>query len=140
MQPLFSIFVLIFLYGCQFTGSKSIAENGEKKESDSLPQKLIAEVFITKNNPSFDDTIPSYSNLVFEKKETLVSAPGTKSVLFNSSGSRLYAMNLEGMSVSEFDQPTRKILREFKFRPTKGMGWDYENDTAISSYEEKPGF
>jgi DNA-binding beta-propeller fold protein YncE len=138
MQPLFSIFILIFLYGCQFAGGKPIAGNREKKESGSLPQKLMAGVFITRNNPSFNDSIPSYSNLVFEKKEILVSAPGTKSVLFNSSGSRLYAMNLEGMSVSEFDQPTRKILREFKFRATKGMGWDYENDTAISSYEEKP--
>ena len=138
MQPLFSIFILIFLYGCQFAGGKPIAGNREKKESGSLPQKLMAGVFITRNNPSFNDSIPSYSNLVFEKKEILVSAPGTKSVLFNSSGSRLYAMNLEGMSVSEFDQPTRKILREFKFRPTKGMGWDYENDTAVASYEEKP--
>jgi hypothetical protein len=47
-------------------------------------------------------------------------------------------MNLEGMSVSEFDRSTRKILREFKSRPTKGMSWDYEADTTISSYEEKP--
>jgi DNA-binding beta-propeller fold protein YncE len=80
----------------------------------------------------------SYSTLIFEKKETLNSAPGTKSVLFNSSGSRLYAMNLEGMSVYEFDRPTRKILRVFKFRPTRGKGWDYEGDTAIESYQEKP--
>jgi DNA-binding beta-propeller fold protein YncE len=138
MQPLFSIFVFIFLYGCQFTGRNTIVENNKKKKDDSLSEKLMAEVVITKNDPAFIDTTPSYSNLVFEKKETLVSAPGTKSVLFNSSGSRLYAMNLEGLSVSEFDQSTRKILREFKFRPTKGMGWDYENDTAISSYEEKP--
>ena len=68
----------------------------------------------------------------------ITSASGTKSVLFNSKGTKLYAMNLEGMSVYEFDRSSRKILREFKFRPTKGTGWDYEADTAIASFEEKP--
>src|SRR4029077_20820103 len=66
------------------------------------------------------------------------AAPGTKSVLFNRDGSKLYAMNLEGMSVNEFDQPSRKIIKEFKFKPTKGTGWDYESDKPIPSYEEKP--
>ena len=39
--------------------------------------------------------------------------------MFNTAGSKLYAMNLEGMSIYEFDQPTRKISREFEFKPTK---------------------
>ncbi|MFI5186030.1 MAG: YncE family protein [Chitinophagales bacterium] len=139
MQSLLTISFLIFLYGCTSTDSRTIPKNERKTNGDLLPQKLIAEVLTTKNDLAFADTIPpSYSNIIFEKKETLNSAPGTKSVLFNTSGTKLYAMNLEGMSVYEFDQPTRKILREFKFRPTKGMGWDYEADTAISSYEEKP--
>lgn len=84
------------------------------------------------------DTSRPYSSLIFEKKQTLTSAPGTKSVLFNSGGSRLYAMNLEGMSVYEFDRATRKVVRVFKFRPTRGKGWDYDADTAIESYQEKP--
>lgn len=102
--------------------------------SDPLPKKLI---------PS-KDTLPatniqhSYSTLLYEKTELLKAAPGTKSVLFNSSGSRLYAMNLEGMSVYEFDQPTRRINREFKFKPNKGTGWDYVTDKPIPSYQEKP--
>jgi DNA-binding beta-propeller fold protein YncE len=79
-----------------------------------------------------------YNNLVFEKEETLAAAPGTKSVLFNSDGSKLYAMNLEGMSVYEFDQVTRKLIREFQFMPTIGTGWDYTSDKPIRSYEEKP--
>src|SRR2546423_6721137 len=49
----------------------------------------------------------NYSDIIFQKKEMLASAPGTKSVLFNSTGTRLYAMNLEGMSVYEFDQATK---------------------------------
>lgn len=79
-----------------------------------------------------------YSDIEYEKKELLTAAKGTKSVLFNTSGSKLYAMNLEGMSVYEFDQASRKVIREFKFKPTKGTGWDYEKDKPISSYEEKP--
>jgi len=83
-------------------------------------------------------TLSPYSDIIYSKTELLKAAPGTKSVLFNSNGYKLYAMNLEGMSVYEFDQPSRKVIREFKFKPTPGKGWDYENDKEISSYEEKP--
>jgi len=80
----------------------------------------------------------TYNNLSFIKSENLVAAPGTKSVIFNSTGSKLYAMNLEGMSVYEFDEPTRKITRSFNFKPTKAMGWDYVTHKAVPSFEEKP--
>jgi len=88
-----------------------------------------------------DSSLPGYkpySSLEFSKVELLKAAPGTKSVLFNTTGSMLYAMNLEGMSVYEFDQSTKKVVREFKFKPTKGTGWDYVTDKPIPSYEEKP--
>jgi DNA-binding beta-propeller fold protein YncE len=138
MRELFSIIVLIFLFGCHYPESRIISASIPEKK-DSLPKKELAELFISERDTSLANvSSPQYSNLVFDKKETLNSAPGTKSVLFNTSGTKLYAMNLEGMSVYEFDQRTRKILREFKFRPTKGMGWDYDADTAIASYEEKP--
>jgi DNA-binding beta-propeller fold protein YncE len=93
------------------------------------------------------DTIPPpprppelkpYTDIEYEKTELLAAAPGTKSVLFNSAGSKLYAMNLEGMSVYEFDQPTRKVIREFKFKPTRGTGWDYVKEKPIPSFQEKP--
>lgn len=97
---------------------------------------------ISKNTLAPDTIVPvqlrEYSEIIYDKKELLLAAPGTKSVLFNSNGSRLYAMNLEGMSIYEFDQPTRKVVKEFKFKPTKGTGWDYEKDKPISSYQEKP--
>jgi DNA-binding beta-propeller fold protein YncE len=84
-------------------------------------------------------TLPKpYSTITLAKTELLKAAPGTKSVLFNTSGSRLYAMNLEGMSVYEFDQPSRTIIREFKFKPTRGTGWDYVKEKPIPSYQEKP--
>lgn len=79
-----------------------------------------------------------YTELIYEKTEKLAAAPGTKSVLFNSTGSLLYAMNLEGMSIHEIDRKTRKTLRIFKFKPTRGTGWDYTTDKPIPSWEEKP--
>ena len=90
------------------------------------------------------DTVPPppapkpYSGLEYLKKEVVAAAPGTKSVIFNSTASKLYAMNLEGMSVYEFDQASRRIIREFKFTPTRGMGWDYNKSRPIPSYQEKP--
>ena len=50
----------------------------------------------------------------------------------------LYAMNLEGMSVYEFDRKQRKITRIFQFKATPGKGWDYDEGKEIDSYEEKP--
>lgn len=82
--------------------------------------------------------LPDYDNLVHLKTEVLRSAPGTKSVIFDREGSRLYAMNLEGMSVFEYDRASRSVSREFRFRPTRGFGWDYATDKKIPSYEEKP--
>lgn len=90
------------------------------------------------------DTVPAkrpadgYERLLYSKTEHLSAAPGTKSVLFNTSGSQLYAMNLEGMSVYEFDQASRTLTREFKFRPTRGTGWDYVREKPIPSFQEKP--
>lgn len=137
MRELFSTTILIFLFLCPDPESR-VGSGNLTETKDSLPQTRLEEVFISRTDTTFLNTSPRYSNIIFEKKEALHSAPGTKSVLFNTSGTKLYAMNLEGMSVFEFDRSTRKILREFKFRPTKGKGWDYEGDTAIVSYEEKP--
>jgi DNA-binding beta-propeller fold protein YncE len=137
MRELFSTIALIFLFGCRYPESRILSDNVTEKK-DSLPKRELAELLIPEKDTAFVSVSRPYSNIIFQKKESLNSAPGTKSVLFNTSGTKLYAMNLEGMSVFEFDQATRKILREFKFRPTKGMGWDYDGDTAIASYEEKP--
>ena len=128
MQTLFSLLSLYFLaMGCQTSG------NTKKPDIDTL--------FTNQSKP---DTIPPaptlkpYSNIEYEKKEILTAAGGTKSVIFNSRGSKLYAMNLEGMSVYEFDQVSRKITREFKFTPTRGTGWDYNKSRPIASFQEKP--
>src|ERR1044071_8921390 len=111
--------LFIFLCGCL---SRDAAESAvAPPDADSKQAvKPIAQVLIASADTIIKDSAKTYTNLVFDKKETIVSAPGTKSVLFNTPGTRLYAMNLEGMSVYEFDQSSRKVLREFKFKPTKG--------------------
>lgn len=108
--------------------------------SGKVIDKFIASVNVKEitKDTTVPHTLRTYSGITYLKTEVLRAAPGTKSVLFNSDGSKLYAMNLEGMSIYEFDQATRKIIREFKFKPTPGTGWDYVKEKPISSYEEKP--
>jgi len=126
MQTFLSLVTFFFLAtGCQSSGSNKVTE-------DTLSTRIMK------------DTVPDtrqlkpYDHIEYDKKEVLSAAGGTKSVIFNSTGTKLYAMNLEGMSVYEFDQATRKISREFKFTPTRGMGWDYNKSRPINSFQEKP--
>ena len=130
--PLVLSAIGFFIYGssCQETSSR------ERVITDTLA-RIKARTIISKDTVINPGQKP-YENIVFEKVEVLSAAPGTKSVLFNTDGSKLYAMNLEGMSIYEFDQSTRKISREFKFKPTKGTGWDYVKEKPISSFQEKP--
>ncbi|MBK7560848.1 MAG: YncE family protein [Chitinophagaceae bacterium] len=126
MQTLFYLLSLLFLStGCDSSGGT---------------RNITVDTLMNRRMDTIPPVKPStpYSEISFEKKETLAAAGGTKSVIFNSSGTKLYAMNLEGMSVYEFDQASRKINREFKFTPTRGMGWDYNKSRPIASYQEKP--
>ena len=120
------LYVVFFSFACNSSGSstpKPDTTHLVTVRKDTLPQKPVPK---------------PYDQLVYQKKETLTAAGGTKSVLFNSTGTKLYAMNLEGMSVYEFDQASRKLTREFKFTPTRGMGWDYNKSRPIASFQEKP--
>ncbi len=121
LGPTCTLTALLALAGCYFTDAKQ----GAKVEESKLGN---------------DTTILSkaYSKLIFDTSEILSSSAGTKSVLFNSTGTKLYAMNLEAMSVYEFDQPTKKVEKIFKFKATKGFGWDYVTHQSIPSFEEKP--
>ncbi len=127
MQTVLSYFVLFFVTAaCQSAG------NNSKAIDDSLVHQS------TKKDTVLPILLKPYDELKYKDREVLAAAPGTKSVIFNSTGTKLYAMNLEGMSVYEFDQASRKITREFKFTPTRGMGWDYNHNRPIASFQEKP--
>ena len=88
--------------------------------------------------PSPPPAPPAYDSLTFTSEQNLAADEGTKSVIFNRAGTRLYAMNLEGMSIYEYDAQARRLMRAFAFKPTPGRGWDYEKDISIPSLQEKP--
>jgi DNA-binding beta-propeller fold protein YncE len=108
--------------------------------TDSSPISNKTDTFQRPNGDTISalPSIKLYTKLIFQKTEHIKAAPGTKSVLFNKTGQKLYAMNLEGMSIYEFDQASRLIQREFKFKQTEGTGWDYETNKPMPSFEEKP--
>ena len=112
-------------------------QSGATEKNEPLSKALILSTTIEADTNAVK-TLRPYSQLTYQKEEVLAAAPGTKSVIFNSDATKLYAMNLEGMSVYEFDQTSRKLIREFKFKPTIGTGWDYSTDKPIRSFEEKP--
>ncbi len=82
------------------------------------------------------------SNVSFTLKstdlETLNTGPGVKSVLMSSDTSKVYSINLEGLSIYEFDRKARKIERKLIFMPHPGKGYNYEKKIKIDSYQEKP--
>jgi DNA-binding beta-propeller fold protein YncE len=114
------LFSTILWGSCNF----SDAQNPEKVEKKVLQDTVIP--------------AKAYKNLVFDTGIDLNASAGTKSVLFNSTGTKLYAMNLEALSVYEFEQATKKVSKVFKFKATKGFGWDYATHQSIASFEEKP--
>ena len=127
MQTVLTLLTLFFLSaGCNSSGNSSVITG------DSIVKNVIYDTIPMK------PVLRPYSAIEYEKKEVITAAGGTKSVIFNATGTKLYAMNLEGMSVYEFDQVSRKISREFKFTPTRGMGWDYNKSRPINSFQEKP--
>jgi DNA-binding beta-propeller fold protein YncE len=136
MQTILSLITLFYLT----TGCLS-SDSTKKSENDSLARQVLNKYTDRMQKDTAVPVIPvlkPYSTIEYEKKEVLSAAGGTKSVIFNATGSKLYAMNLEGMSVYEFDQASRKLTREFKFTPTRGMGWDYNKSRPINSFQEKP--
>ena len=133
-------YLLLFVCSVFFITAfiKAINKHPTKKQcitgiSDS--GKAVIANINTEELPQISST--SY-NLVYESVDSIKASAGTKSVLFNSNGSRLYAMNLEGLSVYEFDSRTRSLLRTFRFKSSKGKGWDYELRKVIPSLQEKP--
>lgn len=79
-----------------------------------------------------------YSELIYQGLEKIPSSSWTKSVLINSSETKLYTFNLEEMSINEFDCSSKIITKKFKFKKTPATGWDYQLNKAIPSFEEKP--
>lgn len=135
---LIKLFQLSYLFSFLWLGNG--AQNCNQSENSIEGAKLSVQDSVA--NPQTLAQAPpplkTYTQLRFINEETLHASSGTKSVLFNPKGDKLYALNLEGMSVYEYDQASKKLLREFKFKATPGTGWDYDTDKPIKSFEEKP--
>ena len=135
--------VIVFLFLCTlcsaFQGPHDThLANRLLTDNSPISNKNDTSQYINRDTISALPSLKLYTRLIFQKTEHIKAAPGTKSVLFNKTGKKLYAMNLEGMSIYEFDQASRLIQREFKFKQTEGTGWDYETNKPMPSYEEKP--
>ena len=120
------VLTLNFLWiclSCQ-SGEQVKTTSSTKRNSQNNSHKII--------------TFKPSDSLTFIEKSILEASSGTKSVVFSKNMNFLYAMNLEGMSVYEFDRKLRKVTRIFQFKSTPGKGWDYDAGREISSFEEKP--
>lgn len=94
---------------------------------------LVSLVFL-----SYPSLTRAFTELSPGGAETIKNGSGVKSVVISPDGSKVYSMNLEEMSVYEFDRPSRKILRKLVFIPHTGTGFDYKNKINIDSSQEKP--
>src|SRR5690349_18007047 len=113
--------VIIYLFLCTlcsaFQGPHDIfLANRLLTDSSPVSDKNDTSQHINRDTIAALPSLKLYTKLIFQKTEHIKAAPGTKSVLFNKTGKKLYAMNLEGMSIYEFDQASRLIQREFKFK------------------------
>jgi DNA-binding beta-propeller fold protein YncE len=126
------VLLLVIWIGVFIVYSKPFSFNSSFENSK---ETILNDSIKNKSAPSI---VATYNNLSFNKEQVIHAAGGTKSVVFNSAGTMLYAMNLEGLSVYEFNQSTKTLNRSFQFKPTKGKGWDYQTKTSTISWQEKP--
>jgi len=82
--------------------------------------------------------ILNISTLQLVKTEVIKAGYGTKSVLISPDRKKVYAFNLEDMSVYEFYRKTRKLGRILRFKKNPGTGYNYTEKKWIHSYQEKP--
>jgi DNA-binding beta-propeller fold protein YncE len=125
MKTCLMLICILFMFGYH--------RNGNIIAVNELYRKKIPQSKDTKGQDK------AYSWLTFEDSFVLPASSGVKSVIFNSSGTKLYALSLEGMSIYEFGQENKKLLRIFDFKPTKAQGWNYALNIPIAaSFAEKP--
>ncbi|MFW6180779.1 MAG: YncE family protein [Spirochaetota bacterium] len=70
--------------------------------------------------------------------QVLQARVGTKSVWLSPDRSRVYTLNLETLSVQEFDRAARSLAREIRFKPHPGKGYNYQEKREFDSLQEKP--
>ena len=79
-----------------------------------------------------------FPGLQYTGREVIPSSKWIKSGLFNTLGTKFYTLNLENMSIDEYDRQDRILLRKFTFMANPATGWNYDKDGPMPSFEEKP--
>lgn len=123
------LFSLLPFLLCSCNNTASPSSMGQTKDSIQVP---------VEPKPAAVNADTSVYSLTYASEAKLPAGEGTKSVIFNAAMTRLYALNLEGLSVYEYNRADKKLIRIFKFKATPGTGWDYETDKPIKSLQEKP--
>jgi YVTN family beta-propeller protein len=70
--------------------------------------------------------------------QVLKARVGSKSVWLSPDRSRVYSLNLETLSVQEFDRAAKSLAREIRFKPHPGKGYNYQEKREFDSLQEKP--
>jgi DNA-binding beta-propeller fold protein YncE len=70
--------------------------------------------------------------------QVLKARVGAKSVWLSPDRSRVYSLNLETLSVQEFDRESKELVREIRFKAHPGKGYNYKERKEFDSLQEKP--
>lgn len=99
---------------------------------------LSLTIFTTFQLLTSDEPVTPRYSLHFSNLHFIPCSAGIQSVVLNNEQSKAYGISLEQMTIQEFDQGGKTITRDFRFKPTRGMGWNYTSNTQIPSWQEKP--
>lgn len=107
------------------------------KSNDKIPLQSFRKSYFDSTMIFQLDKTPN-TGIKLLHEENIKSSYGTKSIFISPDNEKVYTVNLEGMSIIEYDRQSRKKLREIEFIPTPGTGYDYQKRISIPSYQEKP--
>ncbi|WP_170178414.1 YncE family protein [Flammeovirga pectinis] len=88
--------------------------------------------YLSKQHPK------NYDSLIYITSQRFPVDRSPKSLLISPNQLHIYALCLEGKSIVEIDQKTRKRQRTLKFKPTEGLGYNYSTKNWVKSTKEKP--
>jgi DNA-binding beta-propeller fold protein YncE len=130
MKKLYFVFVamLLFFAACQSDAppippSPTIIVKDTAQRQPPPPPKKIPVYYSKINSPT---------------KLVLPAGAMPKSLVMRPNNSHVYAMNLEGMNVYEYDRAVKKLSRILEFERTPARGFDYKEKKWIDSHQEKP--
>lgn len=99
----------------------------------SAQAPLPAEEVDTRPEPA-----PTPYHLTLSSQKKIRASIGVKAVVMSSNQQKVYSINLEDLSIMEFDRATQRLLRKVRFVANPGWGFNYVKKKKIRSFQEKP--